>query len=126
MPRSVPEWIATHDDQSVPPRVRLRIWERYEGKCQCSEYCGWEIAAKPWQCDHKVALINGGEHRESNLQPVLVEHHKRKTKDDVAIKSYHYRRKLAHAGIKTKRSRPIFGSRSTPWKITFGRGVIRR
>lgn len=45
-----------------------------------------------------LARAFGGEHREHNLHPLLLEHHKKKTSDDVAIKSYSYRRKLAHAG----------------------------
>ena len=31
--RTVTEWIATHDDQKIPDRVRLRIWSREAGRC---------------------------------------------------------------------------------------------
>jgi hypothetical protein len=51
--------------------------------------------------------------------------HSEKTRDDVAIKSYTYRRRLARAGIKSKR-RIMPGSRDSAWKVTFSRGVQRR
>jgi 5-methylcytosine-specific restriction protein A len=123
--RSLPEWQGSTPDAAVPARVRLRIFERFNGRCLCG--CGIKIApGMKWELDHVTALINGGEHREYNLRPLLKEHHKRKSKDDVAIKSYNYRRKLAHAGIKRRKSRPIPGNRDSGWKITFSRGAVRR
>lgn len=123
MSRSLPEWIGSSDDAAVPPRVRLRIFERYGKRCACG--CGLEISYKAWELDHIVALCNGGQHRESNMHPLLTEHHKKKTRDDVAVKKYHYVRRLAYAGIRPKR-RPILGSKESGWKITFGRGAVRR
>jgi len=123
--RTVAEWIAKHDDQAVPPRVRLRILEKYGRRCACG--CGRQIATgEPWQLDHITALANGGKHRESNMHPLLTEHHKRKTKDDVAIKKYHYQRRLANAGIKRRKSRPLLGTYASGWSITFSRGAVRR
>src|SRR4051812_34525592 len=96
MTRTVPEWVATHDDQAIPPRVRLRVFERYGGVCQCG--CGLKIVpGSKWECDHKRALINGGTHSEDNLQPLLAAHHRKKSRDDVALKTFNYRRRLAHA-----------------------------
>jgi hypothetical protein len=67
MTRSIPEWIAKHDDQAVPPRVRLRVFAAHDGICHIS---GRKIAAgERWELEHKVALCNGGQHRESNLAP---------------------------------------------------------
>jgi 5-methylcytosine-specific restriction protein A len=56
-----------------------------------------------WDVDHIVAIANGGKNEETNLQPLLVEHHKAKTKVDVAIKSKSYERRAKHRGIKRKR-----------------------
>lgn len=85
MPRKTPEWIAKHDDQKVPDRVRLRVLIAYDRKCYLS---GRPIAiGAAWELEHKVALILGGEHRENNLAPALGEPHKRKTAVEVAIKS---------------------------------------
>lgn len=102
MTRAVPEWIGKTDDAKIPDHVKLRVFLRDNGVCQCG--CGIKINGKPWQCDHKTALVNGGEHRESNLQPLFVEHHKNKTKQDVAEKSRTYRIKSRHVGIKKPRT----------------------
>jgi 5-methylcytosine-specific restriction enzyme A len=83
--RAVKEWRGKTPDTKVPPRVRLRIWERENGMCHLS---GRKIlAGEPWDLDHKIALANGGEHRESNLFPAIRDKHKEKTKADVAGKS---------------------------------------
>lgn len=85
MARSVTEWIAKHDDQKVPPRVRARIFDRENGTCHIS---GRKIAAgEAWQLEHKVALILGGQHRETNLFPALVEPHKAKTASEMKVKA---------------------------------------
>ena len=100
MTRSVPEWIGATDDAKVPRRVRLRIFEREGGKCWIS---GRKIMpGEPWELDHRVALINGGEHRESNLFPALRDKHREKTREDVAQKSKAYAVRSKHVGIKSK------------------------
>lgn len=101
--RSVPEWIGKTDDEAPPPRVRVRVFERFKGVCQCG--CGIVIRpGMPWQADHKDALINGGENREKNLVPILTDHHKVKTAADVAVKSKTYRMKAAHVGVRKPRT----------------------
>lgn len=101
--RSVPEWIGKTDDAPFPPRVRLRIFERDKGVCQCG--CGIQIRpGDKWQTDHKIALVNGGENRESNGRTVLTEHHKGKTAEDVAEKSRTYRVRARHLGMKKPRT----------------------
>lgn len=97
MSRSLPEWIGATDDAKVPPRVRLRVFEREGGKCWLS---GRRIrAGEAWELDHKVALINGGRHAESNLAPALVDKHREKTAADVAEKSKTARQRAKHLGI---------------------------
>lgn len=124
MPRRTDEWIGKTDDTPVPPRVRLRVFLRDKGKCQCG--CGLAIATGDgWDTDHRVALINGGANRESNLQSLLSGHHKTKTKHDVATKAQTVRVQLKHYGIKRK-SRPMPGSRNSDWKKTFSWGWVKR
>lgn len=85
MPRSLPEWIGKTDDARVPQRVRLRIFRAYEGRCYLS---GREIRpGEAWELEHKVPLILGGEHRESNLAPALAEFHKAKTAAEMKVKA---------------------------------------
>ena len=96
MSRSTEEWIGANDDTAIPARVRLRVFERYGGKCYKS---GRKImAGDKWQLDHIVALINGGEHRESNLAPILDAEHKAKTRADVSTKSKTARMRAKHLG----------------------------
>ena len=98
--RSVPEWVAKTPDEKIPPRVRLRIWERYHGICHLT---GRKImVGDKWEMDHIVALTNGGEHRESNLAPALWHAHRAKTRDDVAQKSRVASVKAKHIGLRNK------------------------
>jgi 5-methylcytosine-specific restriction endonuclease McrA len=85
MGRKVKEWIGKTPDAKVPPRVRLRILRAYDGCCYLS---GRPIApGEPWELEHKVALILGGEHREANLAPALTEFHKAKTAAEMKVKA---------------------------------------
>lgn len=56
-----------------------------------------------------MALINGGQHRESNLAPALREVHREKTADDVAIKSKTARMRAKHLGVWPKSKATIQG-----------------
>lgn len=96
--RRVPEWIGKTDDAKVPDRVRLRVFLDNEGICWLSKR---KIASgEPWDLDHKIALINGGQHRENNLAPALRDKHREKTAEDVAEKSSVYRKALFDKGIR--------------------------
>jgi len=116
--RTTAYWVANNDDEKIPDRVKLRVFLRYDGVCQCG--CNLKIIGQRWQCDHKVALINGGSHSESNLQPLLVEHHKNKTRDDIAEKSRTYKKRKSNYGVKKPRTirawrrfngEPVFATR---------------
>lgn len=122
MTREVPEWRGKTHDTPIPPRVRVRVFERHGGICGLS---GRQIrAGEQWDCDHIVALVNGGEHREHNLVPVLKGPHREKTAQDVAEKSRVYRKRSAHLGIK-KPSR-FACARSGKFKQKIGGGIVLR
>ena len=119
--RSLPEWVGKSADSAVPPRVRVRIFERFGGRCQCG--CNRQIrAGEKWDCEDEIAIINGGQRRESNLRPWLKEHHPKKTAADVAEKSRVYRKRANHLGIKLHKSRPMPGSRASNIKMKIGGG----
>lgn len=101
MARSVPEWRGKTPDTKIPDRVRVRVFELYDGWCQL---CGGAIMqTKDYAADHRVALINGGENRESNLQPTHVWCHQAKTRQDVSYKAKVYKkRRRAIAGAKPR------------------------
>lgn len=96
MARTVAEWIADTDDQRAPKRVRDRIMDRHPNCYLCTRPFndGKRIAL-----DHVVALINGGENRESNLRPVHVACHAKKTAADVAEKAAIARKRQKHRRI---------------------------
>lgn len=124
MSRTVPEWIGKTDDTPVPPRVKLRIFLRFDGKCQCG--CGRKIiTGERWELEHKDALCNGGQHRESNLRPFLLGHQKEKTRADVAERSVTYRKRRAHYGVKSER--PSFQTnRNGQFRKKMNGEVVRR
>lgn len=99
--RTAAEWIGANPDTAIPPRVRLRVFERAAGRC---EICGRKLGpGDRWQADHTLALINGGENRESNLRVACDWCHKGKTAEDVAEKAAVYRKRAKHVGAKTKK-----------------------
>lgn len=124
MSRSTDEWIGKTDDTPIPPRVKLRVFERHHGICHLS---GRRISAgEPWECDHVVALVNGGENRESNLAPALADKHREKTKDDVAEKSRVRRKQSRNLGIKRKPSRSWGYGKTDAFKMKIGGGIVPR
>jgi len=102
MSRSVEEWIGKTDDEQVPPRVRLRQFERDNGRCrECSRKIG---VGDKWICDHTIAIINGGQNRESNLRTICSWCDRNvKTPADVSEKSAVYQKRAKHIGAKPKR-----------------------
>lgn len=123
MSRSVEEWFGATPNTAVPPRVRLRVFDRDGGKCTCG--CGRRItAADKWETDHIIAIINGGENREKNLCTLLKPCHDLKTGKDVAEKSVIYSIRKKYLGIKKKSRFP--GSRDSPFKRKVNGTVVRR
>lgn len=104
MSRTVKEWIAKNDDEKIPTRVQDRIYSRCDGRC-CE--CGVRVVGKIRPAfDHIRALINGGQHRESNLQLLCKQPcHAEKTKRDVAEKSVSYRKRVKHLGFNIPRKK---------------------
>jgi len=100
--REIPEWVGKTDDDKIPHRVRARVFLRHNGVCHLS---GRKIRpSDAWDLDHIIALVNGGEHRESNLAPALRDKHREKTAQDVKQKAKDDRVRKRHMGIKKPRS----------------------
>lgn len=119
--RQLPEWIGKTPDTPVPPRVKLRVFERYNKRCYLS---GVLLRPGHWETEHIIAIINGGENRESNLAPIAIEPHKEKSKLDLKIKSKGYRIRKRNAGIRKKSKFP--GSKDSPWKRKLDGTWVRR
>ena len=97
MARAVPEWVAPTDDTKIPDRVRQRIFDAHDG---CCHVCDIQIGGKLWNVDHRIAIANGGAHRESNLAPICIPCHKIKSRVDVGIKSKIAAVKARHTGVR--------------------------
>jgi 5-methylcytosine-specific restriction protein A len=103
--RKVEEWIGKDDNAAIPLRVKTRVFLAHDGRCHRS---GRKIMpGDPWECDHVIALINGGENRERNLAPILAEKHREKTAEDVKLKSKIARQRAKHIGAWPKSKRPL-------------------
>lgn len=118
MSRSTDEWIGKTDDSAVPPRVRVRRFDAFGGICYLS---GRKIrAGEKWELHHIIALINGGQHRESNLAPVLADAHKKQTRLDVAEKKLFARKRAKHIGAtRPKKKIQSRGFRQQPSNTKF-------
>ena len=122
MTRAVPEWIGKTDDAAIPPHVRVRVFDRHGGRCHLT---GRRIrAGEAWDCEHVVALANGGQHRETNLAPALKAPHREKTAADVAEKANVYRKRAKHLGIRKPSRFP--GSRDSKFKKKMDGTVVLR
>lgn len=123
--RKTEEWIGKTPDTPLPLRVKLRILARQDSRCVGE--CGrrkFDLKLKP-AFDHRPALINGGQNRESMIHALCKECHAPRTKADVAEKSYVAEVKAKHLGLK-KPKRPMSGSKASPWKKLMDGTVVRR
>lgn len=129
MSRSTVEWIGRSDDTPVPPRIRAKVFKDKGGKCH---RCGRIIDAaggERWTCEHLIALINGGENRERNLDVTCGWCLPAKNAEDVAEKSRVYRKAAKNIGVdlnpKRKRIQSA-GFRKTPARHTASRPLVRK
>ena len=122
--RSVDEWQGSSPDAKIPDRVRLRVFERHGGICHLS---GRKIAAgEAWDCDHVIALCNGGTHSESNLAPALRDKHREKTAQDVKERAKVDRIRKRALGLAKPKGRPMPGSKASGLRKRMDGTVERR
>lgn len=118
--RSVPEWRGKTPDSKIPDRVRRRVFDAWDGMCHVSRQ-KIDPLRDTYEIDHIVALCNGGEHAESNLAPVLIEHHREKTRRDRAEKDKVERIRRKHLRLH-KPKWPMQGGRHSRLKKPVGGG----
>lgn len=99
--RDVEEWVGKTPDTPVPPRVKDRILQR---QGDCCHVCERQFSArlKP-EFDHRPALINGGQNRESMIFAICEFCHEPLTKADVEEKSRVADMRKNHFSLKEKR-----------------------
>lgn len=122
MARSVPEWIGKTDDTPIPPRVKIRIFDNNNKQCcHCNRLILGRLLPR---YDHIIALANGGENRESNIQLLCSECHTEKTRQDTHTKSVIYKKRIRHLGIKPKR-KLIPGSKGSGFRKKMDGTIIK-
>lgn len=120
--RTVDEWIGRNDDAMPPARVKARVIERQGGKCALT---GREFRpGDSIHFDHVVPLFLAGENRESNLQAVIAEAHRRKSAAELTVKAKIDRQRQKHLGVKAKK--PFPGGKGSKWKRKITGEVIER
>jgi len=96
--RKQPEWIGATPDSAIPDRVRLRVFQRYGGRCYLSK-----AVIRPgdaWDIEHIIPLsIDATGNREGNLAPALKAPHVEKTAQDRRDKAKADRLAKKHFGI---------------------------
>lgn len=121
--RSVAEWVGDNPDTAIPPRIRLRVFEAKHGRCHaCTRKV---LTGEAWTCEHVIALINGGENRERNLDITCCNCLAPKNAADVAEKSLIYRKRSKHLGL-DKPKQPFPGSIESGWKKPMHGPAVRR
>lgn len=124
MSRTVSEWKGRTDDTPIPPRVKLRILARQGDRCRdCGQKFGGKL--RP-EFDHRPAMINGGENRESKIDAVCAPCHAICTKADVAEKSAVAKTRKSHLSIKARKGRPMAGTVASGWRKRFDGTAERR
>ena len=103
--RKVEEWIGRTQESMPPKSVVDRIFLRQNGKCALSghKFRPGETREK----DHIIPLKDGGENRESNLQLITVQAHKKKTSAENAARAKERRVRLKHQGLWPASPRPL-------------------
>lgn len=87
------EWVGRRPESMPGQTVLFRLHTKQDGICACG--CGqiMDFNVDKIDCDHKQALIDGGENVEANLQLLLHECHKAKTKAEASARSEERRHK---------------------------------
>ena len=104
---------------------RLNLFLKRKGTCAS---CYIKIdAGKAWDIDHILPLALGGTNEPENLQILCKPCHQSKTsQSDIPRIAKTKRLKARHLGARSPSTRPIPGSRRSPWKRKMDGSVVRR
>ena len=104
---------------------RLNLFLKRKGTCtSCSQKID---AGKAWDIDHILPLALGGTNELKNLQIFCKPCHQSKTsQSDIPRIAKTKRLKARHLGARSPSTRPIPGSRRSPWKRKLDGSVVRR
>jgi 5-methylcytosine-specific restriction protein A len=107
-----------------PARVKVQAFRLAQGRCV---HCTVKLGPGWVEYDHRVSDEMGGTPALENCEVLCVPCHRAKTAQDAGHLARAKRREAKHLGAQTKnRSRPIPGSRASPWKKRMNGQVLRR
>ena len=104
---------------------RLSLFLKRKGICAA---CTQKIdAGKAWDIDHILPMALGGTNEPHNLQILCRSCHRAKTShSDIPLIAKTKRLKARHLGACAPSTRPVPGSRHSPWKRKMDGRVVRR
>ena len=132
LPKSVPPADQTEETiirsvrrPTFSTSFRLSLFLKRKGTCSgCSQKIE---AGKAWDIDHILPFALGGTNEPNNLQILCNPCHRSKTThSDVPRIAKTKRLKARHLGARAPSTRPIPGSRRSPWKRKMDGSVVRR
>lgn len=122
-PRPVPEWIGKTPLSKIPRDAKDRILLRFDDACaDCGRAFGPHLKV---YFDHRPALCNGGQNRESMIEPVCGSCHRDRSGEDARIRAATLRLRANYFGTKTPSRHPVPGSKNTKWAKRYNRETGR-
>ena len=104
--------------------VRLQAWQRSQGKCEC---CSAKLYPSAFEYDHVLPHGLGGKSTLENCEVLCRACHSVKTHgNDRPQICKADRQRAAHLGIKTKKGRPMAGTKASGWRRRMNGTVERR
>ena len=115
--RAVKEWRGRTDDTNIPVKVKLRVFDKYGGKCALT---GKKLRAGEFDIDHITPLadwIATPEYPhgnvESNLHPIWRPKHREKTAKENSVRAKVVAKRIKHFEPTKQSKNPI---RSAPFQ----------
>ena len=109
--RLVDEWVGRTANSRPPQHVRVRIFDRYEGRCYIT---GVKLRPGHWHLDHILALEDGGKNVESNLAPIDDVEHRKKTSSENSRRAAADAIRAKHIGAAEPTKHKIPGRQKPP------------
>lgn len=110
--------------RSISTRERVRLFQLHDGICHL---CGGKIAVgERWEVSHDIPLELGGADDDANRKPAHYRCHRTHTATvDAPNIARAKRREAKHIGAK-RSSRPMPGSKASPWKRKMNGQTVER
>lgn len=115
--RATEEWIADNDDQAIPVRVKRRVLDSQRPEPNALPICpDCTLPIREGEgadFDHKKALADGGEHRESNLRAIHRRCHVPKTAREATERADRNEHVAKAYGFSQPKGRPMPGTKAS-------------